>query len=347
MQYGQPQGDPQLRIEVAALLKERGITAMPDDIIITAGVTQGLSMVTQALTQPGDTVLMEMPTYLGLINIVTAYGLRPIGVPRDEEGPRPDILEQTIIQQQPRFFYLIPTFHNPTGRTMSPARRREILALAERYGLLLVEDDIYCRLNYDDPCPPALKAEDDAGRVIYLSSFSKDLLPGTRIGYMTAPKPLQQRLPTLRGSMDLFGPPLMERAVAEFLRRKKFKTHLRRTVPIYRARRDGLLQSLAETMPAEVSWTTPQGGFACWVTLPADERLNDLYHAALQRGVAFSPGAVFMAQPSRQRHLRLCFGNQPVEVIRESVAILADLIRERITGRRYPVGHFFEQAPMV
>lgn len=347
MQYGSPQGNPQLRIELAGLLQERGISAMPGDILITTGATQGLALVTQALTKPGDTIMVELPTYLGFINILTSYGLRPVGIPRDEQGPRLEIMEQVIVQQRPRFCYLIPNFHNPTGRSMTPDRQQALLALAEKYGMLLIEDDIYGRLAYDEPPPPAMKARDRAGVVVYLGSLSKDLLPGVRVGYIVAPEPLRQRLPALRGTMDLFGPQTLERALAYFLHQKKFKPHLRRILPVYKERRDALVEALEECMPAQVHWTQPQGGFACWLTLPAVSRLDDLYNAALQRGVAFTPGSVFMIEPDHHTHLRLCFGNQPPEVIQESVVILSDLIRERIAHTAPVRPLSFSRVPLV
>lgn len=333
MQYGSPWGDARLRIELAANLQGRGIKVMPDDIIVTSGLTHAGALVARTLTKPGDTVLIECPSHYGTVNVFTAQGLQTVGVPRDDEGPRLDILEKLINQQKPRFFFTIPNFHNPTGLTTTLARRQALLSLAEQYGLWLIEDDIYGRLAYDELPPPPLKALDQKGLVIYVDSFSKDLLPGVRIGYMIVPPALRERLPIVREAMDIFGPQILQRALADFLQRKKYKQHLRRVVPIYRIRRQALLDTLAGWMPEDVLWTRPGGGFSCWLTLPQDDRLNDLYHAALNNGLAFTPGSAFMSSPDGNRHLRLCFGNQTPEVIRDCVILLSDLIRERLSTK--------------
>lgn len=329
-QYNSSQGDAALRVEVAELLRERHLECVPEQIIITSGVSQGLALLTQALAQPGDAVAVEAPTYLGLLHILKSQGLRPIPIPLDEEGPRLDVLECVAVQERPRFFYTIPTFQNPTGICMSPRRRQEVVTLAERFGLMVVEDDLYARLAYDQPAPPPLKSLDRQGRVIYLDSLSKVLLPGLRIGFVVAPSPLHERLLSLRRAADLCGSPFVQRATADFLRTGKLRNHLRRVVPIYRERRDTLLRGMKRWMPEGVRWTRPEGGYCCWVTLPATPALNDLYHAALERGVAFTPGQVFLSEATPEHHMRLCFGSQPPEVIHESLSVLGNLIRERL-----------------
>ena len=347
MQYGSPQGDARLRVELATLLEGRNITVGPDDVMTTAGATQALSLVAQALANPGDTALVETPTYFGLMSVLQARNIQAVGVPREQSGIRLDILERIIIQHRPRFFYMVPNFHNPTGWTLPLENQRALLDLAEHYGLLLVEDDIYGQLSYLESPPLPLKAMDKCGVVIYLSSFSKDIMPGIRVGYMVAPPPLKERLPTLRGAMDMFGPPLFQRAVADYVQRKKYKSHLQRVVPVYKERRDALLNTLVEWMPSYVRWTRPEGGFTCWLTLPTDARLGDLHHAALNRGLVFSPGSVFMTQPDGEYHLRLCFGNQTPETIRDSVILLSELIRERIDRQVTPPQPALSRMPLV
>ncbi len=330
LQYGSPQGDTLLRVELSVWLGEQGVEALPDEILVTQGVSQGLSLVAQALARPGDCVAVEQPTYLGLLNVLKAQGLQPVGVPLDDEGPRLDTLEQIVLKHRPRFFYTIPRFHNPTGICMSAARRRDLLALAERHELTLVEDDIYGRLSYDGPAIPPLKAADRAGLVIYLDSVSKVLLPGLRIGCVVAPLPLREQLMSLRRANDLTGPTLLHRALADFIHKGRLKAHIRRMIPIYRERRDALMNAMQYWMPAGVTWTRPVGGFCCWVTLPGVDALDDLYQAALRRGVVFTPGEVFLAEPDSYHHMRLCFGAQSPEMIRDSVALLGGLLRERI-----------------
>ncbi len=196
--YGSSQGDPELRVQLAKWVGERGIQAGPDEILVTAGATQALALVAQALTRPGDTVLVEQPTYLGLLHTLKAQGLQPIGVPVDANGPRLDVLERIVVQQRPRFFYTIPSFQNPTGYCAPEEHRRQLIDLSQRYGLMLVEDDIYARLAYDAAPPATLKSLDRSGLVVHVSSFSKLFAPGLRLGYLVAPSPLSAQLLSLR-----------------------------------------------------------------------------------------------------------------------------------------------------
>jgi DNA-binding transcriptional MocR family regulator len=346
MRYVSPQGDRALR-EDSRHSRDRDVQAGPDEILVTDGVTQALSLVARVLARPGDRVAVEEPTYLGLLHILEAEGLRPVGVPMDEEGPRLDALERVLVQEQPRFFYTIASFQNPTGRNMSEARRRDLLALAEQRGLLLVEDDIYHRLAYDGPLPPSLKSLDRHGLVVYLDGLSKAALPGARLGFAVPPPALLERLLSMRRASDLCGSLPLQRAAAVFLRRDGMRLHLRKALPEYRRRRDVLLKELEETMPASVRWTHPGGGFSCWVTLPAGADPGDLYQAARARGLLVAPGEVFLVDRSDRRFLRLCFGAEPEEKIREGVGLLAGLVRERL--QQGPASRQFasERAPLV
>jgi DNA-binding transcriptional MocR family regulator len=336
--YGASQGVPALRIELVNLLRERGINAAPDEILVTSGVTQGLSLITQALCRPGDVVLVEQPTYIGFLHTLKTQGVQPLGVPLDAEGPQLDVLERLVRQHRPRFFYTIPTFQNPTGLCISEARRQQLLALALRHGFLLIEDDLYARLAYDEPAPPAIYAQDQSSSVVYLTSFSKSLMPGLRLGYVVAPTPLHQKLLSLRRANDLCSPTLLQYALARFLASGAFKKHLRRALPIYRERRDHYLAAMQQHMPAAVTWTRPTGGFCSWITLPRHPALSNLYQIALQQGWVFTPGDVFLAEPSGDTHLRICFANQPPTTLRTGVQTLGRLIRERLDQQgRQPI----------
>jgi len=326
MLYGLPQGDEMLRIELVKLLAERGLEATPDDIMVTSGVSQALSLLSGCLARPGDVVVVEQPVYLGMLHVLNALGIKAVGVPLDEEGLRLDALEQVIREHQPRFIYTIPHFQNPTGACMSVPRCKDLLALAGRYDVPIVEDDIYGLLAYDEAAPLPLKAYDTSEHVIYLSSMSKTLMPGLRIGYMLAPSKLRERVLLYRQAHDISGPHLLQRALANFLHRGRFKIHLERVIPEYRARRDELMLALAHKMPSTAQWTRPTGGFCCWLTLP---RLPaDFYQQALRRGMAFTPGEAFLIEPEEQSHIRLCFGGLPPQLIREAITILAALLEQ-------------------
>lgn len=326
-QYACTQGEPELRIELTQLAEARGIGVTADDLIVTGGVTQGLSLATRTLTEPGDLIAVEQPTYLGALQIAEAQDLRTAGVPMDDEGPRLDVLERLIAQRRPRLFYTVPSFHNPTGRNASPARRRELLDLAERHQLLIVEDDVYGRLSYDNEPPPPLKRDDPGELIVYLDGFSKTLMPGLRVGYAIAPTLIREQLLKAKRADDLCGPSMTQHALAEFLRQGHYDAHLKRILPVYEARRDALLRALRREMPDDVRWTEPDGGLCCWVTVPGRPHIQGLYRKALDRGLVFTPGNVFLADPDADGHLRLCFGQSDETVIREGVALLGELLR--------------------
>lgn len=344
--YGSPQGDPVLRVAMATQLRKRGIRVDADGIIITNGLTQGLSLTVQALARPGDVVFVEQPSYLGFLNILKAQNLQPVGIPLDDEGPRLDVLERAVIQHRPRFFYTIPSFQNPTGLCVSAARRRGLLDLARQHGFLLVEDDIYARLSYDEEPPPAIKAEDQHGLVVYLTSESKVLMPGLRIGAVVAPPLLHDRLLALRRTTDLCSPGLSQRALALFIQQRGMQRHLKRVLPIYRRRRDALLEALPRHMPRSVTWTKPAGGFCCWLTLPNTPALRDIHRVALHHGLALAPGDVFLSESDPYKHLRLSFGNLNEEAIRQSVALLGRLIEERLNAEP-PRAEVYDFTPLV
>lgn len=329
MNYTTAQGDLTLRATLAELVRERGISAGPDEVMILPGVTGGMALATELLARPGDTVFVEQPTYLGLLNILAARGVRAVGLPMDADGLAVEALAEALRSERPAFVYTIPTFQNPGGVCMSSHRRAALLELAERHKLPIVEDDIYGRIGYEGPAPPALKADDRSGRVIYLSSFSKSLMPGLRMGYAVASPEIVQRLTLLRQAHDVCSPLLTQRALALFIEQGWLHSHLRRVLPRYRERRDAMLRAMERSFPMGVTWTHPRGGFSCWVTLPAGLSVTDLYLSAIAHGVAFTPGEVFTASPEPLPHLRLCFGAEPPERISEAVATLGSLLRER------------------
>ncbi len=325
--YGDSQGDPDLRIEVVRELQELEIDGNPSDVVITNGVMQGLNLVTQALSRPGGTVIVEQPTFIGYLNILKSQGLQPLPVHLDEEGPRLDEFEALAARERPAFFYAIPNFHNPTGRSWSMQRRHDILQIAGQYGLPILEDDIYGRIAYDTSPAPTLKSLDRDDRVFYMSGYSKVFMPGLRLGYLLPPRAFREQILMLRRSADVCGSGVTQRGLAHFLRDNGLKRHLRRVLPIYRQRRDTILQSLRREMPSGVSWTEPEGGFSTWLTLPRFFGRGELYRRALKQRFAFTAGEAYdMDDADELDHLRLCYGNQRPEGIEAGVKLLAQLI---------------------
>ncbi|GAB4444381.1 MAG: PLP-dependent aminotransferase family protein [Chloroflexi bacterium OHK40] len=347
MIYTTAQGDLQLRATLAELVRERGFSAGPDEVMVTAGVTNGMSLAVTLLAPPGSTVLVEQPTYLGMLNILAARGVRVVGLPMDGEGLVIDALEEALRQERVAFLYTIPTFQNPSGVCMSVARRAALLELAERHKLTIVEDDIYGRLAYEGAATPALKADDRSGVVIYLSSFSKSLMPGLRMGYLVAAPALIKQLVPLRQAQDICSPLLTQRALSVFIEQGWLHSHIRRMVPRYRERRDALLRAMERHFPIGVTWTRPRGGFSCWVTLPAGFAETELYVSAISRGVAFAPGQVFSGGAPSGAHMRLCFGAEPPERLSDAIVTLGALLRERGTHRDLPTPALGDYVPVV
>ncbi|HEY0736661.1 MAG TPA: PLP-dependent aminotransferase family protein [Herpetosiphonaceae bacterium] len=346
--YGSSQGEMALREQLALYLLDRSIQAPVEEIMVVAGAQQGMDIVLRALLSPGDTILVEQPTYLGMIERMQVQGLKLVAVPIDEQGIRPDALETAITQHQPRLLYTIPTFHNPTGVCMTPERQEALLDIAQRYSLPVLEDDIYGPLSYDGPPPTPLKARDTTGLVIYLTSFSKVLMPGIRLGLLSASSPLLEALVAVKRLSDMHSPQVTQRALAEYLARGHFAAHLRTTKALYRERRDAMAASLQRYFPSDATWTVPSGGLCFWVGLPPGLRSTDLYESALEHGVAFGPGQVFFPEQSVQGFMRLAFAACPLEAIERGIQILGELLHDQLIRRqRLRVRAFYETVPMV
>lgn len=347
--YGPIAGEPALREQIARLLLERGVTASPDEILVTSGAQQGIDLALRALTVPNDVVLVEEPTYPGMLEAAARRGQRIVGVPLDAGGIDPGALEEACARHRPRLLYSVPTYHNPTGITLAVERRAAVLRIARDYDLHILEDDVYGLLGYDEPAPAALKASDtDADAlVVYSMSFSKSLAPALRLGALVAPPELLPALAGAKHSGDLVCSPLLQRALATYLRQGRFAAHLQQVRALYHARRDALLAAL-DTLPPGCRWTRPSGGLNVWVTLPEGVNERDFCVAAIERGVGVAPGSAFFAQPRRAAHLRLSFGAQPPENIAHGVAILGELLREHQRRRSLLLARASrESAPLV
>jgi GntR family transcriptional regulator/MocR family aminotransferase len=326
--YGSPQGEVVLREQAAHLLLDRGVVTAPEHIAIVAGAQQGIDLTLRALTMPDDVVLVEEPTYVGLIEMAVQRGQRLVGIPVDDQGICIDALETACQLYRPRLLYLIPTFHNPTGYTLSVERRQALLQVASKYDLLILEDDIVGLLAYDGPPPMALKADDHEGRVLYMLSFSKVVLPSLRLCALVVPQRYMPALLAAKRSCDLLCSPLLQYALADYLRHRHLQTHLQRIRQLYRERRDVMLAALEQYLP-DCQWTRPQGGLSLWVTLPSQLHERELYLQAIARGVGIVPGSAFFAVPQAQPYMRLSFSTQPAEQIRLGMMKLGELVQEQ------------------
>jgi len=327
--YGPTAGQPGLRETIAAGMRRGGSPADADDILVTNGAQQAIELVFRAFVDRGESVVVEEPTYTGALSVLGALGARVIGVPVDEEGIRPDLLAIALARHRPRLIYVQPTFQNPTTREMSESRRLELLGLARRFHCPVVEDDWGGDLRLEGRSLPTLHALDGGRHVIYLSTFSKKLMPGLRVGWVGAPQPVLDRLVELKRVQDCGTSPLLQAALDRFLRDGGLENHLERILPAYRQRRDSMAEALDRYFPKEAHWDKPTGGLFIWVTLPEDFDGNDLFAAARHRGVLYSRGELFHSDGSGRNSFRLTYSAASPEQIREGVATLGELIRQR------------------
>lgn len=332
--YGPLAGCPSLRETIASGMRSSGSDVAAGNVLITNGSQQALELVFRTLLDRDSAVVLEDPTFTGALSALGSLGARAVGVPLDDEGMRPDLLALALERHRPRVIYVQPTFQNPTTRVMSLARRREVLSLATRYGCAVVEDDWAGELRYEGEPIPTLHALDGGRRVLYVSTFSKKLMPGLRVGWVAAPERVRERLVALKQVEDCGTSPLIQEALQRYLEDGGLERHLQRVLPAYVERRDRMLNALDRYFPAGVHWTRPTGGLFIWVTLPGKLDSNELFLAARQRGVLFSRGELFHVGGSGRDTLRLGFGAVDLERIPDGITVLGELIRERLTANR-------------
>jgi len=341
LQYGETEGYEPLRELIANNIARYGIKAKVGNVLITSGSQQALDLIGKLLINAGDRVLVEAPTYLGALQAFNVYGAEYESVPSDENGLRTDLLEEHL-RSGPKFMYVLPNFQNPAGTTLSEDRRHELVLLAERYGVPVVEDDPYGQLRYEGEHLPSLVVLDrnnlsrdngySIGNVIYLSTFSKTLAPGLRLGWIVAPPEIISKLTQLKQGADLHTSTFTQFVAYEVARDGFLDQHVKLIRRIYGERRDVMLQALQEFFPPAVTWTHPQGGLFLWVTLPARLDMQAIFNSALQQNVAFVPGDSFFANNSREgrHHMRLNFSNAAPDRIREGIRRLAAAVKSHL-----------------
>lgn len=335
LQYGPTEGFDETRDNILNVMAEEGIAADRENIIVTTGGQQGIDLVARILLDPGDAIIAEAPTYPGAIPSFCSFEADVIQVPLDDEGMRMDLFRaelETLLAagRKPKFVYVIPNFHNPAGVTLSLERRVELVKLAKEHQLLIVEDNPYGQLRFEGESPPALYSLDDDDNVIYISTFSKILSPGIRLGWMVAPAPLLARFNLGKQAADLCPSTLAQKIVNQYFREFRWQDYVERTTELYRVRRDAMLAALEEHFPEGSSWTRPQGGFYIWATLPEYINTTDLLALALDENVAFVPGAGSWVDGSGANHMRLAYCAVPEEKIEEGIKRLAKVIREQM-----------------
>lgn len=334
LQYAPTEGHLAFRGTLAELAAGRGIAASPDNILVLAGSQQGLDLIARALIEPGDPVVVEVPSYLGALSVFRAAGARLLGVPMDKEGMQTDVLERLLARYRPQLIYTLPTFQNPSGKVMSHERRRELLSLAQRYQVPILEDDPYSELCYGNPPPPPLKSFDRQGYVIYLSTFSKILFPGIRLGWLVAPRPVVDRLASVKQHADLHSNTPAQWALTEFIQQGWLGEHITTLRQVYPRRYQAMLAALRTHVPWGLRWNEPTGGFYLWCHLEEGLRSKDLLAEAVQRRVAFVVGEAFHADGGGQDTLRLNFTYQNEQGIQEGIRRLSEALTALMRSRK-------------
>jgi 2-aminoadipate transaminase len=341
LQFGSSDGYPGLKQVLVSMLRAEGYEAADENLLITDGCQQALDLLCKAFLRPGDTVLIENPTYPGTLAILAGARARVLGAPVTTDtgpGTTPGVdvsaMEAVLMQNRVKMIILTPDFHNPTGTTLPVAERRRLLELAARFQVPVVEDHIYARLRARGERVPSLKQLDRSNLVIQIDSFSKIAFPGLRVGWIVAPANVIDRLRLVKQATDLHTGQLAQAILAEYMRRGHLSRHLERTRKAYSARLAALEQALARHMPHGTKWTRPEGGMCVWVELPPGFDANELLIHVRERGVLFSPGRYFYLQSPMPNTLRLGFPGLNEREIARGIATLADVLRIEMRKRQ-------------
>jgi DNA-binding transcriptional MocR family regulator len=337
LQYGSGQGDPTLREQIVDVMRLEGIEAHPDDVVVTVGSQQAVDLVTRIFCDPGDVVLCEAPSYVGALGVFKSFQCDVVHIEMDAGGLVPEALRQAIAAVKAagktiKFLYTIPNFHNPAGVTLSAARRLEILEICREADILVLEDNPYGLLGFDQEPMRAMRA-DEAEGVIYLGSFSKTFSPGMRVGWALAPHAVREKLVLAQESATLCPPSFSQMAVSAYLEKHDWQGQIKQMREMYRERRDAMMQALDDFMPAACTWNRPAGGFFVWLTLPPGIDAKAMLPRAVTARVAYVPGTAFFADGFGSGSIRLSFCYPTPERIREGVRRLAGVLEQELELR--------------
>lgn len=340
LQYSTTEGYPPLREQIVQHMARYGIKVGLDNVLITSGSQQALDLIGKLLINPGDSILTENPTYLGALQAFTAYQAQYVTVPIDDNGLQVGLLEAAL-RTGPKFMYILPNFQNPAGVTLSVTRRYDLIALAEQYGIPIIEDDPYGQLRYEgEHIKPLVTLDAEylgcdthggyTGNVIYTSTFSKTLAPGLRLGWIVAPEDVIGKLVMMKQGTDLNTSTFDQMVAYEASRDGFIDKHVHTIREVYHHRRDVMLASFEEYFPPEVHWTHPEGGLFLWVTVPESIDTAELLKDALQQKVAFVPGHSFHPNGGGTNTMRLNFSNAGDDMIREGIRRMSVAIKQRL-----------------
>lgn len=341
LQYGTSEGLWALREQTALITASEGVKKPePEDILLTNGSQQALELLGKVLLNPGDSIIVEAPSYVGALNAFSSYQADFISIDMDDDGMRVDLLEKKLVEltaqkKRIKFIYLVPTFQNPAGVTLSEERRKIVVELAEKYDLLVIEDNPYSHLRFEGlPLKPLLSLSSD--RIIYLGTFSKILSPGFRVGWLYAPKAIYEKLIFAKQAADLCSSTFAQKVLCEYLDKNKWDAVLPTLINIYRRRRDVMLEALGDFFPEECSWTRPKGGLFLWVTLPEYIDSTEMLAESISEAkVAYVPGRAFFTGGAGGNYMRFNFSFPDEEGIYEGVKRLAKVVKKQMELYRY------------
>lgn len=335
LQYGTTEGDPELRRMILKRHHDRGLKVNKEKLAISTGSQQALDILSKIFIDPGDCVICGLPSYLGGLSSFKVYGAELVGIPFDENGMKADELEKTIKgllkeNKKIKFIYVIPDFQNPAGITMPDSRRKEILDIASEHDILILEDSPYRDIRFEGKPQKLIFEMDHEERVITLFTFSKIFAPGFRIAWLLANPLIINKFILAKQSADICSPVLVQKIIAEYMKRDLLDKNLVNTISLYKTRRDHMLECFEKFMPAGVKWTKPEGGLFLFLTLPENMNADDLLKVAVERNVAFVKGSVFYCNDCGKNTMRINFSYCDTENITTGVERLAAVIKEHI-----------------
>jgi 2-aminoadipate transaminase len=338
LQYGTTEGDPFLRKMLVERHNRQGLKISIENLIITSASQQALDLIARVFLDPGDYVLCGLPSYLGGLNAFTFYGAKLKGISLDNDGMKPDELEETIIVlkelgRKIKFIYVIPDFQNPSGITLPEARRKRIIEIADKYDLLIVEDSPYREVRFEGEPQKLIYELDTTGRVITLCTFSKIFAPGFRVGWVIGNPEILEKLVMAKQTADLCTSSFVQKIIARYIEKGLLEKNLKKTIELYRERRTVMINCFRKYMPSGVTWTEPQGGLFLFVTLPGHIDTDEIFKKALLKNVAFVAGSSFFCNNTGHNTMRINFSFSNNEEIETGVERLSQVILEELTSK--------------
>ncbi|MBN2281773.1 MAG: PLP-dependent aminotransferase family protein [Candidatus Marinimicrobia bacterium] len=329
LQYGQTKGEPEMVQALCQHMQEFGDDAACENVCVVSSSQQGLDLLSMLFLDDQTPIIVEMPTYLGALQAFRRHNANMIGISMDNDGMKMDELEKTLSEseKQPRFIYTIPDFQNPSGITMSVERRNQLIAIAEKYGVPIVEDSPYRELRYIGETLPSIWKLSGGKNVIMLKTFSKILFPGMRMGWVVAEEEIIDKFVVLKQSVDLCTPSFNQLILASYIEKGMMKETIEKAKKCYKPKKDAMLKSLEKFMPPGVRWSKPEGGMFLWVELPESIDTKEIFMTAIEHDVAYVIGAPFYHDGRGKNTMRLSYSFPSLEQIREGIERLAKMVK--------------------